>query len=340
MQRFLQEDLDSVIAKLGRQEQSYLQVGTPLKAPVQKGGGSGFGGAGQGRNKGSIRDDINALARELKRTGVVRIDGVLSDTCADALRECVDEERVRATAEVEAGVDATTRFADLVLLNKRCDLLMPLRGPVIDALQELLGENSRLAPVFEQVAGKTARWQELACLISEPGSAPQPMHPDIPYTPVPPLFAAFVALQDVTIEMGPTIYLPGTHTKEGHDAFYAGEEADSDERGSTAGNEDYMRAQPVVRGMLKKGDCAVYNQQVIHCGSANTSDQIRRQFYVAVRNADTKVKGYPSIRPSFLNQMSLQEVRAELKELKKGNGGRFEEMNLKDQATSGFSYNT
>ena len=61
--------------------------------------------------------------------------------------------------------------------------------------------------------------QELACLISEPGSQQQPLHPDTPYTPRPPLYAAFVALQDVDVEMGPTIYLPGTHTKEEHTAF-------------------------------------------------------------------------------------------------------------------------
>lgn len=267
---------------------------------------------------------------------MVRIDGVLSEACADALRDCVDEERERALNEVEANVEASTRFADLVLLSNRCDLLMPLRGPVVSALQELLGESSRLAPLLEQVAGNDARLQEVACLISEPGSCAQPMHPDIPYTPVAPLFAAFVALQDVTIEMGPTVYLPGTHTKEAHDAFYAG--SLSEERGSTAGNEEYLRAQPVVRGLLKKGDCAVYNQQVIHCGSANTSESIRRQFYVAVRNAKTNVKGYPSIRPSFLNQMSLSDVREELNGLARGKGGRFEEMNLKDQAASGFSY--
>jgi len=338
MQRSLQSDLDTVIAKRGWLEQSFLQEGGVLKSPEQKGGGMGFGGAGKtkGRNKDSILDDSKMLAAELRRTGVVRIDSVLSEACADALALCVDEERERANAEVAAGVDATSRFADLVLLGNRCDLLMPLRGAVIPALQELLGPPSRLAMTLELAAGKKCRLQEIACLISEPGSAPQPMHPDIPFTPVPPLFACFVALQDVSIEMGPTIYLPGTHNKEAHDSFYGGTE--SQEAGSKPGNEDFLRGQPVVRGMLRKGDCAVYNQQVLHCGSANTSDKIRRQFYVAVRNADTTVKGFPSIRPPFLNQMSLKEMQAELKALAKGKGGRLEEMNLADQAASGFSY--
>ena len=56
--------------------------------------------------------------------------------------------------------------------------------------------------------------QEIACLISEPGSRTQPLHPDTPYTSSPPLYAAFVALQDIDIEMGPTVYLPGTQTRE------------------------------------------------------------------------------------------------------------------------------
>ena len=47
-----------------------------------------------------------------------------------------------------------------------------------------------------------------------PGSKQQPLHPDTPWTETPPLYAAFIALQDVALEMGPTLYLPGTHTKE------------------------------------------------------------------------------------------------------------------------------
>ena len=39
-------------------------------------------------------------------------------------------------------------------------------------------------------------------LRTEPGSARQPVHWDTPFQAVAPLYTAFVALQDVTIDMG------------------------------------------------------------------------------------------------------------------------------------------
>jgi len=38
----------------------------------------------------------------------------------------------------------TDRFADLVLVQNRCDLLMPLRGATISAMHELLGDGTQL----------------------------------------------------------------------------------------------------------------------------------------------------------------------------------------------------
>ena len=64
------------------------------------------------------------------------------------------------------------------------------------------------------MVGEAGVLQELACLTSEPGSAQQPLHPDTPWTPIPSAYTAFIALQDVDVEMGPTLYLPGTQTKE------------------------------------------------------------------------------------------------------------------------------
>lgn len=66
--RSLQDDLDVGVARLGRLEQSYLQAGTTLTSPVQKGGGQGFGG--KMRSKDSIKDDAKVLAKELRRHGV------------------------------------------------------------------------------------------------------------------------------------------------------------------------------------------------------------------------------------------------------------------------------
>ena len=59
---------------------------------------------------------------------------------------------------------------------------------------------------------------------------------------------------------------------------------------------------------------------MLHCGGANESpDRVRRQFYISVR--DTSVKGVQaraSIRPAYLHQLTLGDVRDELKALKAG----------------------
>ena len=83
----------------------------------------------------------------------------------------VDAERERASAEVHAGRPSTDRFANLVLLENRCDLLLPLHGPVVRALDELLGEGAVLGDLLEEVVGRKALFNEVACLISERESA-------------------------------------------------------------------------------------------------------------------------------------------------------------------------
>ena len=311
--------------------------GGGAKAPAKKKKGAKKGAAKKPAKASAAASRQSVLGRELKASGVVRIDGALSPETADALREFVDAERQICSAEVAAGKRAqTTRFANLVLLENRCDLLLPLHGPTLAALDELLGEGSTLGPLLEEVVGREARFNELACLISEPGSLQQPIHPDTPYTSTPPLYACFVALQDVDIEMGPTVYLPGTHTAEEHTAFYGGNlERGRDVTGQRQAPvaEDYLKSKTVKLGLLSKGDCALYNQQVLHCGSANESpDRVRRQFYVSVRDMSVKgVNARASIRPALLDRLTLGDVRDELKLIRAGDEAeRFAQLDAQD----------
>jgi len=364
----LQRDLDAAVAKRAGRERECLQDGTALVALKQKGGSlgtpaAGFGGAAPKKppTKGSAAKkkkkkavdttkqlrQSSILAKELKASGVVRIDGVLSPETADALREFVDAERAAASADFKAGTrELESRFAGLVLLENRCDLLLPLHSSPMDAVSEMLGEGSVLGNLLEEVVGRQAVFNELACLISEPGAAQQPIHPDTPWTLRPPLYACFVALQDVEPDMGPTVYLPGTHTKEEHTAFYGGNLAlgrDTTGARTNAIPEAYLQSKPVKLGLLKKGDCALYNQQVLHCGSANESPdpaRIRRQFYISVRDPSVKgVAARASIRPALLNQLTLGDVRDAVSGKEGGDAAtaraRLEELDRADAAGAG-----
>lgn len=366
----LQADLDKAIIERGNNERNLLQIGTPLLAVEQKRApvnvqAVGFGATvakqvnerkgktGRKRTKSQKVSTparrLSTLAAALKKSGVVRINGALSPETAAAMRDCIDAERVTALADVAAGRRASRdRFANLVLLDKRCDLLLPLRGPCISALDELLGAKSVLGPLLTELVGSEGMLEEIACLISEPGSQQQPIHPDTPYTSEPTLYAAFVALQDVEPDMGPTVYLPGTHTKECHASFYGGDiDRGKDRNGFRTAPipQEFLRSRPVVLGTLKAGDVALYNQQVLHCGSANTSpDQTRRQFYVSFRNTAVSFPGHAaipfSIRPSFKNKLSLGSLQTELRLLdgaasrtaEDGNTGLFGDLDAVDCA--------
>ena len=53
-------------------------------------------------------------------------------------------------------------------------------------------------------------------------------HPDTPRRPgseAPAVVTAFVALQDIDEEMGPTLFLPGTHNAAAHGALLEGDRA-------------------------------------------------------------------------------------------------------------------
>lgn len=369
----LAAELDKFAIRRADEERECLQEATALVALQQKGGRvrsgqglagdtGGFGGGGgakaskkstsKGTSKKKKKDkdkvvvlqgDLlkhgSVLAKELVREGVVRMDGLLSESATDALREFVDSERRQYTADVEAGLTQwTDRFSDVVLYSNRCNVLLPLHGPPVDALHELIGQGTVLGSLLEEVVGPDALFNELACLISEPGSQQQPIHPDTPWTPRPPLYAAFVALQDVEADMGPTIYFPGTHTKEHYTEFYGGdyERAQYEQATGHRTNpvpKEYLRSRPVKLGLLKKGDVVLYNQQTLHAGGANVSpDRIRRQFYFSVRDLSVDdVHFCASIRPSLLGKLTLGEVRTELAALKAGKGSKkFDRLFAKD----------
>merc|ERR1711971_1050109 len=95
---------------------------------------------------------------------------------------------------------------------------LPLSHDVEEALKELMRtDDGALADAFESLAGgANAELWELGVVVSEPGAAPQPVHFDAPSRC---LFSAFVALQDVSEEMGPTDFLLGTNASAAHKRF-------------------------------------------------------------------------------------------------------------------------
>ena len=318
---------------------------TILTASVVKGSGAsgGFGGSKTNiKSKSSIvrkNNDLQAVghAADLQKNGVVRLDNVLSSKTADRLREYVLHLRAQSEKLVEEGsVQSLERFADVLLQNKRCDLKIPLLAgssdtdPITsDALYELL-VISPIGATIRRLLGPDAVLQELSCLMSDPGSDRQVVHPDTPCRETEHeaavLYTCFVALQDVQSDMGPTTWLPGTHTWESHQIFQDDfvppprDDVPANNDGHGESRKDrLLRTQPILLGMLSKGSCGIFDSRLLHCGGANTSETTRAIFYFSFKNPAIGYSGNPpSIRPELVNQFTLADLENELTRFKSG----------------------
>jgi ectoine hydroxylase-related dioxygenase (phytanoyl-CoA dioxygenase family) len=130
----------------------------------------------------------------------------------------------------------------------------------------------------------------------------------------PTLLTCFVALQDVSLTMGPTVFLPRTHTAPQHAAFadeakpVATASASSESLDSP--KDALLRGTKSVVSTLSKGSCAIFDSRLLHCGSANRSAESRAIFYFSFRNPTVAYPGNPaSIRADLgAAQLKLQDL--------------------------------
>lgn len=264
-----------------------------------------------------------AQAKVVRKEGLVRIDNVLTADVADSLREYVLEQQ--RIAKIETDRDASLSQIYYGVENRRksrCDLqLSLLRGgyaadrrtpegeepavyetfPLADALQQLLGEEGTLRHLYENLVTMEGEFYELAAVITDPGSNRQTVHPDLPFQEKAPLYVIFLALQDVTVQMGPTSFLMGTHTSKCNDIFNCG--------GASQKDELILKSECRL-STLKKGDAVLFDARTLHCGNANDSESTRALFNFSFRNAAVKGDlGYKgSIRPGYEKAMKLKDM--------------------------------
>lgn len=250
---------------------------------------------------------IAMSARTLREDGVVRLNGVLSSTSAAILREEILECRTAAYAAISGGDDEWRKyFADVLLKENRCDLLLPLKGSrgIQTALHELLVSSNLSNILVTALGGDDATLYELAALISEPGSPRQPVHPDNPHQEHPPLLTVFVALQDITSQMGPTSFIPNTHTAAAHAKFDDISQRDA-----------FLQNSSSVVALLKSGDASLFDSRTMHCGGANDGLEgaTRVLLYASFRNPRaTEPIGNVGSMMKGVKCMTLRELKTKL----------------------------
>ena len=266
-------------------------------------------------NQSELQMDVTRpFADTLRCRGVARVDNGLSYDTAMKLQSLIDETLESSIDEVENfRAPRNFRFANVLEKANRWDLLLPFdegsvedrsSDVVLQAMSELVGNGGKIGHILDEMLGEDAILYEFACLISDPGSSRQEIHPDIVFSNVKiPLIACFVSLQDIDFSMGPTVFIPDTVTADAHERINDENLAD-----------DMLQCIPSCISTLGTGDCSLYNPMVLHAGGGNVSDRRRRLFYFTF--LDPSIQDPSShLNPGSINpvlkqkNMTLKDVR-------------------------------
>jgi hypothetical protein len=283
-------------------------------------------------NQGHLTENpSNNPDETLKNCGVVRVNQVLTSDTVLRLQEYIDQILDESTQDVATfKVPKAFRFANVLEKQNRWDLLLPFLEeqptattsimdsiPVLQALHELLVLGP-VGSILESTLGPHAELYELSCLISDPGSNRQEIHPDILVQedgePVP-VVACFVAVQNVAANMGPTVFIPNTVTID-HQVRIC----------NPATADEMLQTIPSVISTLQAGDTSLYDPRMLHAGGSNQSDQRRRLFcvtFLSKQGDDPSHDLNPgSIRPDLKAQgWTLSQMKETLSEWKMNGGG-------------------
>jgi hypothetical protein len=131
------------------------------------------------------------------------------------------------------------------------------------------------------------------------------VHPDNPYQKHMPLTTCFVALQDISSDMGPTTFIPGSNTETAHAAFDT----------SVATRDVMLQQRPNTFALLQAGDAALFDSRTLHCAGANDGNtgSTRAVMCISFRNprAESPIGNVGSIMPD-IKPFTLKQLRQKL----------------------------
>ena len=119
--------------------------------------------------------------------------------------------------------------------------------------------------------------------MSDEGAGHQPIHPDTIFTEKCPLYTVFVALQDIVPEMGPTVFLPGTNTEDGHARIACDKKT----------KEEFFKGREFRQALLHKGDVVVMDSRSMHYGDANSQSRRVLMYFTLLNPQCTDTTSLP-----------------------------------------------
>lgn len=213
---------------------------------------------------------LSSLLLEIQSKGVARINNVLSDELVSELLDYVNNELEQSIEDVSNNkYKKSDKFSNSKSSKNRWDLKLSFTDLVKRALTKSL--DGLLGDVLFELIGN-GEFFELASFVTSNGAGRQIIHSDTLFSQLPHLFTCTIALQDISEDMGPTVFIPNTHTEEVYIQRVYEEE-------------NYViKSYPYVLSTLKAGDVAIYDSRLLHCGGANRSSINRALFYFTLKN--------------------------------------------------------
>ena len=147
----------------------------------------------------------------IQNDGVVRIDSVLMQGGVSQIVNFVNKDLSDSITAVEGHeVPALSRFSNMLASGNRWDFKLQIDHPVIlAAMREIFQGDKAVGQLLSSLVTEGAELFEMAAFCTLPGASRQVVHADTLWSKRPALYTCAIALQDISDEMGPTLFVPG-----------------------------------------------------------------------------------------------------------------------------------
>ena len=158
------------------------------------------------------KDDSNDdLLQLMQLSGVVRLDDLIPQEAVLRLVDFIRWELKESITDVKNGkVKPLQRFSNMLSSANRWDLKIPLNNQIVmETMKTMFRSEGPLGQFMTSLVSGDGELFELAAFCTSSGASRQVVHADTLWSKQPALYTCAVALQDVTEDMGPTLFIPG-----------------------------------------------------------------------------------------------------------------------------------
>lgn len=193
---------------------------------------------------------------------------------------------------------------------RRC-VRLEHKGIVADAVATT---TARLRPLLTEYLGPKFRLVELGAITSLPGAPRQEVHQDDDSTGRyavaghSPVLTIFMALQDISLDMGPSEVYLGSHTAEVASRILAMEKEAAQPWAPCPDFEEFLSSHSTLArmGPLVAGNGFLMDRRAFHCGGANRSQHLRSLFHFSFMSATGEVPETLRTSSFYLGDAALE----------------------------------